>query len=119
MPVSDGGLGGLGESPTHGAMLHFGPDVASKAIAKAATSDGDLLKLMPTGTMSKKPKKKPKVCQPVPVVSLLRQLHRLGHKLLCLPSYSTAILSCGQDSPNSICCVVSARTRTRGLLRVC
>ena len=66
VPSAEGGLAaeGLGEAPAHGAMLHFGPDVGSKSIAKAATSDTDLLKLMPPGSMSssKKPKK-PKVAQ--------------------------------------------------------
>lgn len=39
-------------------MLHFGRDVASKAIAKAPNCDTDLLKLMPAGCMpTKKPKK--------------------------------------------------------------
>ena len=59
--TADGGLCGLENSVSHGAMLHFGPDVASKAIAKTSSSDPDLLKLMPAGSMSKKKPKKSKV----------------------------------------------------------
>ena len=59
--AADGGLCGLENSVSHGAMLHFGPDVASKAIAKTSSSDPDLLKLMPAGSMSKKKPKKSKV----------------------------------------------------------
>ena len=58
---ADGGLCGLAECVAHGVMLHFGPDVASKAIAKAPGSDTDLLKLMPAGSMSTKKPKKSKV----------------------------------------------------------
>ena len=58
---AEGGLCGLAESVRHGAMLHFGPGAACKAIAKAAGSDTDLLKLMPAGSISTKQPKKPKV----------------------------------------------------------
>eukprot|EP01045_Picozoa_sp_COSAG04_P000484 COSAG04_NODE_11_length_42922_cov_38.819700_20_plen_409_part_00 len=54
--------GGLERAAERGAMLHFGPTVASKAIAKKATSDADLLRLMPA--LSKPKQKKPQAAAP-------------------------------------------------------
>ena len=54
-----------------GAMLHFGPTVASKAIAKKATSDADLLRLMPA--LSKPKQKKPQAAAPSAGPGELRQ----------------------------------------------
>ena len=61
--ASDGGLCGLADAAEHGAMVHFGPNVSTKAIAKAPTSDPDLLKLMPDNSVSTNKQKQPQVFQ--------------------------------------------------------